>query len=150
MPVTQTRHTNVPIQLKVQRMSAAHRRRNSALQRELTQLSLAAPMVIATRTLRMWNGLLVPAAADNAEMRRMVSEKVDAARDGSIAMMAEFWRMQWQWWALCMQPWQWSKAMLDAPQRLSDTQAQLLARGLAPSRRRVNANVRRLRRKPLL
>ncbi len=127
-----------------------HRQR---LHRELATLGSDAPQVIAMRMGRLWMSGLQPMAraADRREWQRMQQEKLDAWQAGSRAMGREAMRIQqrWigQWMQLAMQPWRWpGQDWMSMAQRDAEN---LLASGLAPARRRVEANARRLRRAPL-
>jgi hypothetical protein len=122
------------------------------------ELSLAAPQVIALRSLMMLAS--GGAASTNREMTRMSMEKLEAWQESAAAMAAQMQRTQqeWaltamrQWWSAWAAPWQ----MFGAPtaRRALPTSAQmqravsrLVDSGLAPVHRRAQANAKRLARR---
>ncbi|MDO5506449.1 MAG: hypothetical protein Q4F49_09225 [Pseudoxanthomonas suwonensis] len=128
----------------------SRRRPHDLLHRELVALAMSAPQVVASRTLRMWMADDPTSAEQQREWQRMVTEKVDASRDGWFAMQREIAGAQLRWWqdwvAWCWQPWQVPNPLLRLPQQMDDTAGRAMARGLGPARRRVAGNLRRLRR----
>ena len=93
------------------------RRGAKSLAVQLFELGVAAPQVIAHRM----------AACDAAEFQRMYTEKIAAANEAWAAMAAQ---------ALLENPWLPSSAAA----------LRVLAKGMAPVRRRAVANAKRLRR----
>ena len=92
------------------------------------EMGVAAAEVIARRLPGMWWGMFNPTAASQAELVKMVVEKQMAFAEGCFAVQTEL--------ALAMlMPW-----------RAASHEA-LMQAALAPSARRVKANVRRLRRR---
>jgi hypothetical protein len=91
------------------------------------EISLSAAEIIARRMPVLWWGMVNPAAADRAEMTRMVVEKQMAFAEACFAMQLETFRMM-------MAPW--TPASAD----------RMMQAALAPAARRVKANARRLRR----
>ena len=86
---------------------------------QTVELAWAAPFVIASRVGRMYAGGIAPSARDQREMVRMVSEKMAAMQEASLAMALA----SGQGWI----------AMIGS--------------GLAPYHRRAVANAKRLRRR---
>lgn len=129
---------------------SARRRPHALLQRELAELALSAPQVIASRSLRMWLNPDPAAPEQYREWQRMVSEKIEAGRDGWLAMHRELARAQLRWWqdvvAWSWQPWQGPHPLLGLPRQIDEAAGRAMARGLGPARRKVAGNLRRLRR----
>ena len=93
------------------------RRRSKSLAVQAFELGMAAPQVIAHRM----------AACDAVEFQRMCTEKIAAANEAWVAMATQ---------ALLENPWSPSSAAA----------LRILAKGMAPIRRRAVANAKRLRR----
>ena len=91
------------------------------------EMSLSAAEIIARRLPVIWWGMVNPTAASQAEITKMVVEKQMAFAEACVAVQAEVFRM-------LLAPW-----TPASPDRLMQA-------ALAPSARRVKANVRRLRR----
>ena len=100
------------------------------LARQLTELAVAAPQVIAHRTLRMAAAGATPSARDRAEFMRMGTEKAAAFYHSWAAMWMAMWSLQVEM-ATSMA----SMAMRVAPA------------ALAPFHSRAVANARRLGRR---
>jgi len=105
-------------------MKANRRRRSRSLAAQSIELGFAVPQVIAHRLARM---------GDHAELYRMGSEKIAAFNEA--------------WFAMSMQ------AILESqklalsfmqPPSLRNPALEILAKGMAPIRRRAVANARRL------
>jgi hypothetical protein len=122
----------------------------------LFEMALAAPQVIAHRTLRMLAAGAQPNARDRREFHRMGQEKLDAIGESLVAMNLQLWRSQQAaaqaafqaWLQLCTAPWRagaWpdSRAAASASARVVSS---LLGAGMKPAHRRVTANARRLAR----
>jgi hypothetical protein len=113
------------------------------------ELSMAAPQVIALRSLMM----LGPANAGTAqEMVRMSAEKVQAWQESMAAIGVQVQRAQLdamrQWLSAWSAPWQLRLHVPGADAaKLQRTAAQVIHSGLAPVHRRATANARRLKRK---
>lgn len=126
------------------------RRRNS-LQHELTTLALTAPQVVAHRSLRMLWAADPQSPEHLREARRMVDEKLAAAQDGWLAMAGGLAAWQWRSWmelaTWYWQPWSGPHPALGMARQWQEGTAQLLSQGLAPARRKVRANLRRLQRR---
>lgn len=111
-------------------------------------------MVFAARTARMLAAGHNPTLADQREMLRMGSEKVDAFSTAWLAMTTRIAEAQVKWWLGAMQSFWSGAAWLESPfarQRSDVRRAQaawldVLDRGLAPIHRTATANARRLRR----
>jgi hypothetical protein len=114
------------------------RRTSTRLARQVTELSVAAPQVVAHRLTRLALAGPLPNARDRREFYTMGQEKLHAFWQSWFAMgwaMAE--AMQQSWLALLQGA---RVPLLDAHQ--------VLSRGIAPVHRRATANARRLARKP--
>ena len=96
------------------------RRHSRALARQATDLSLAVPLVVSQRMLRMMLAGHSPSARDRRELHRMGAEKVSAFYESWAAM---FMQMAFFWF--------------QGP-------LAVFAKGMAPIRRRAVANARRL------
>ena len=125
--------------------------RPRSLGSELATLGIVAPQVMALRGARMARALAGPSGEDQREWQRMHAEKVDAANEALWAMQMAWWRQQQRWageWVQAwMQPWRWASTMQQWQARLPADLEALAAQGLAPARRRVEANARRLSRR---
>ena len=119
------------------------------------ELSVAAPQVIALRSLT----LLAPGAAGNAhtsaEVVRMTAEKLQAWHESMTAMGVQIQRAQqeWavaamrQWWSACAMPWRFPvPALVPGRAQVERTVARVVRSGLAPVHRRATANAKRLTR----
>jgi hypothetical protein len=113
------------------------------------QMWLTVPQVIALRSARMATGGFAPGAADRRELARMVAEKTAATGESMIGMTLQLWRSSWEL-ALAPARWWW-RAWMSAASLARTTPAAAAARivdsGLAPVRRRVRANAKRLTRR---
>lgn len=89
-------------------------------------MGLSAAEVIARRLPGLWWGMAAPTAASQAELVKMVVEKQMAFAEACFAVQIEF------------------LMMMVAPRKAQ--QDRLMQAALAPSARRVKANLRRLRR----
>ena len=120
------------------------------------ELSLAAPQVIALRSMMM----LSPASAGSTrtaqEVVRMSAEKLQAWQESMTAMGAQMQRAQqeWalgamrQWWSAWLTPWQLPRsAPAPGAAEIQRTVARVMHSGLTPVHRRATANARRLTRK---
>lgn len=120
------------------------------LHRELIDIGQAAPQVMAMRMLRLWMAGPAPGAADRREWQRMHQEKFDAWQEGGWALGEAAARIQQRMWSewthAAFQPWRWPVMGQDWWQDASRDGEHLLASALAPTRRRVVANARRLKR----
>jgi hypothetical protein len=117
------------------------------------ELSLAAPQVIALRTMM----LLSPANTGTAqEVIRMSAEKLQAWQESMTAMGVQMQRAQQEWalgmmrhwWSAWSTPW---RPPLAAPgadaAQLQRAVSRVMHSGLAPVHRRATANARRLTRR---
>lgn len=85
----------------------------------------------------IWQGLLRPTAASQAEMSRMVTEKHMAAAEAAMAVQASLLKAAFVPW------WMWTaRAQQDAMDGMMQV-------ALKPSAKRVKANAARLRRRGL-
>lgn len=120
------------------------------VQRALIDIGQAAPQVMAMRMMRLCMAGPNPDAADRCEWQRMHEEKVEAWQEGGWAMGEAAARIQQRMWSewsrVALEPWRWpamGQGWMLAASRDGET---LLASALAPARRRVVANARRLKR----
>jgi hypothetical protein len=127
------------------------------------QIWLVAPQVIAMRSARMLADGFAPRAGTRREIARMVNEKTAAAGESATGMAFQLWRTNWElalmparlWWRAWSGATRWTPfapagdllAMATAPQRLATAASRIVPSGLAPVRRRVTANAKRLRRR---
>ena len=122
------------------------RRRSRSLAAQSFELGIAAPQVIAHRLARMASAGALPSARDRAEFQRMAAEKVLAANEAWTAMATQA-VLENQKAALGLMQAFWFPWMRPAaPQRLDRIAENILAKGIAPVRRRALANAKRLRR----
>lgn len=89
------------------------------------EMGLSSAEVIARRLPGMWWGMVQPTAASNSELVKMVVEKQMAFVEGCLAVQAELFKM------------------MVAP--TGDAHDRIMQAALAPSARRVRANLKRLR-----
>jgi hypothetical protein len=129
---------------------AAHRRRRSrSLMAQTFELGLAAPQVIAHRVARMASGGRSRSASDRAEFRRMGIEKIAAANEAWTAMAAQVFlenqkfalRFIHSLWVPWMRP---TPTVPSVSRQLHRAAVGILAKGMAPVRRRAVANAKRL------
>lgn len=107
-----------------------------------------APQVVHRRTARLLAAPGLERASDRREAAKMITEKFEALFEGQLALWQHTWTLQQR---VAQDAW---RAMLSgsAPGRGTGSarrgafaSLQLARRGLAPVRRRVKANSRRLR-----
>lgn len=106
--------------------------------RQLAELALAAPQVVAHRTARMASAGLSPSKRDRAEFARMGAEKVAAFHESWWAMWTACWALPVRF-AMSLSP---PGATLAAA--ASNAALLVAASGLAPIHRRAVSNARRL------
>ena len=136
---------------------------------QMWEIAVAAPEVVAHRAARMAKSGPTPTTADRKELTRMTQEKFEAFGESASAMAAEVVRANLALWPSVLRAgWtlpsaMWmpsaragsrrpaSKSALAAgavPRIVSSAASRVLAKGLAPVRRRATANAKRLRRTP--
>ena len=152
------------------RRTKRHRKAGSIV--KATELAIAAPQVVATRTARMLAAGTNPSAADRAEFSRMCTEKVQGFWESLFAMGAQTVRTNQEyasraalhWWRLWTTPW-WlasvtpgvhavaslprvAAALVSMPSAGQQKRAmsKLVASGLGPVHKRATKNARRLAR----
>lgn len=117
-----------------------------------TQFALAVPQVVSHRVTRLAMAGLSPNARDRREFMRMGTEKVAAFTESWNAMAMEALRIQQRlsmmWWQAFWMPWRPGNANPYAQSTLRSAQRRILAKGVAPIRRRAVANARRLAARP--
>ena len=89
------------------------------------EMSLSSAEVIARRLPGLWWGMVSPSAASQSELVKMVVEKQMAFVEGCFAVQTEMFKM------------------MVAP--MEGSHDRLMQAALAPSARRVKANLKRLR-----
>ena len=116
---------------------------------DMVQLAMAAPMVVAQRTMRMALAGASPSASDRREMTRMSVEKVAAFSESwnitaqrmtqaNLALGLDLMRAAWS-------PWNRSGGLMNAAaSRFGNAATASLDGSLAPVRRRAVANAKRL------
>ncbi len=119
------------------------RRSAISVQRQLAELAIAAPQVVAHRTARLALAGPLPSARDRKEFHGMVAEKQAAFMQSWTGMLAEALRLQqrlvFDAWRGPLAPVAWQAAWL-----------QLAGKGLQPVHRKATANARRLARTRLV
>lgn len=128
-------------------MPIRRRRRSKSLAAQAVALGIAVPQVITHRMTRMAMAGVSPSACDRREFQRMGTEKVAAFNEAWGAMAIEACRANQEMALACMQsiwfPWLPSES---AAAQINRAALDILGKGMAPYRRRVAANARRLRR----
>jgi len=120
---------------------------SSQLARHVAEIALAAPQVIAARTMRMTLAGATPSAQDQREFERMHAEKHDAFQQGCLAMWNESLRIQQRTALTLMGAWWMPKStfsQLTSPAALSRDALSILGKGIAPVRHKAVANAKRL------
>jgi hypothetical protein len=122
-----------------------HTHSNRRLTKQLTDLSFAAPMVIATRVSRMLAAGASPNASDRRENQQMVAEKISASQDAMTAMAMSALRIQGEFASATMQTWlrPWSNPVAN-PAWWLQRATTVAEEGLAPISARAVGNARRL------
>jgi hypothetical protein len=114
-----------------------------------SEIAWYSPQVVQKRTKRLLAAPTLMRAADRKEATRMVAEKLQAGQEAQWALWQQSLAMQQRLWTDL-----WSAALAGrspqgslrrAGRRSARDSAQLAQRVLAPVRRRVKANARRLR-----
>lgn len=116
---------------------------------DAAKIWFAAPQVIALRSARILAGGLAPRADDRRELARMVNEKTAAAGESATAMAVQAWRTSWELSLLPLRLWwgMWTGGARATPFAAATAASRIAQSGLAPVRRRVTANAKRLRRR---
>ncbi len=115
--------------------------KSNRLARQVAELALAAPQVVAHRTARMAGAGVAPSRRDQAEFVRMGSEKLEAFHQSWSAMWAMGWTAQLEFAAAA------TTATSRALAAASSSAMEVLSAGLAPVHRRAVSNARRLSRR---
>ena len=121
------------------------------------QIWMGAPQVILMRSARVGMDGFAPRADTRRELARMVHEKTAAAGESATAVAVQLWKTNWE---LAMMPLRWWWGMWAgaarrsafgpvpaASKQLAAAASRIVPSGLAPVRRRVTANAKRLRRR---
>ena len=122
-----------------------------------SEIWAAAPQVIALRSARVLADGFAPRADTRRELARMVQEKTAATGESATALVLQMWRTNWElaltpmrlWWSM------WAGVARSSPfgpvpaasKQLVAAASKIVPSGLAPVRRRVTANAKRLRRR---
>ena len=128
---------------------AIRRRRRRSLAAQTFELGVAAPQVIAHRLALMASAGAFPSALERAEFHRMGTEKMAAASEAWGAMATQaisenqkigltFMQSLWFPWS---RP---APTFASVSRQLNNAAVAVLGEGMAPLRRRVVANARRL------
>jgi hypothetical protein len=120
------------------------RRSRSTSTAQLVELGIVAPQVVAHRLTRMAAAGMQPSAGDRRELVGMVVEKQAAFAQGWMAMWVETWLAQQQLLLACLSG---GPCTVGSAVRAGAAWERVLARGIAPVRRRAAANARRLSRR---
>jgi hypothetical protein len=129
-------------------MGSNRRRNANRLAKQVSDLGLAVPEVIAHRLARLSLAGASPSPRDRAEFQRMSTEKVSAFYESWNAMLAATYRANLDF-TMSFLAWPTSWAGWNRTVRASAQRAALdvLASGVAPVHRRAVANAKRLRRR---
>jgi hypothetical protein len=121
------------------------------------QIWMDAPQVILMRSAHVGMDGFAPRADTRRELVRMVHEKAAAAGESATAMALQMWRTNWElalmparlWWSMWAGTARWSPfgPVPAASKQLVAAASKIVPSGLAPVRRRVTANAKRLRRR---
>lgn len=130
-------------------MSIRRTRKSKSLAAQAATVAVAAPQVIVHRAIRMAMAGASPSARDRKEFQRMGAEKVAALTESWNAMAVETFRANQQLTIAYMQslwfPWLSPKSSAkSASSQLRNASLGILGKGMAPIRRRVVANAKRL------
>jgi hypothetical protein len=117
-----------------------------------------APQVIWMRSARVGMDGFAPRADTRRELARMVHEKTAAAGESATAVAFQMWRTNWElalmpmrlWWGMWAGAARWpafGPVPAAASKQLVAAASRIVPSGLAPVRRRVTANAKRLRRR---
>ena len=118
------------------------------LAQSIGDIAWHAPQVVQHRTARLLAAPGLKRARDRREAQRMVAEKFEAMFESQLVLWQHAWAMQQQ---MAQQVW---RAALSGPRplrrpagsrRSAAASLSLARRSLAPVRRRVKANFRRMR-----
>ncbi|MCG5502100.1 hypothetical protein LQ952_14940 [Ectothiorhodospira sp. B14B] len=115
----------------------------------MTQLGMAAPVVIAARMTRMALAGASPSAGDRKEMHRMSEEKFAAFNESwnatATQMMGAYINLSFDLMRLAWSPWYQAGELVNAAATRFGNAANASMQGsLGPARRRAVANVKRL------
>ncbi len=114
-----------------------------------SEIALSAPQVVQARTSRLMTAPGLASARNRREAVRMVAEKWDAGLAGQTALWQAGWQVQQQlvndFWAMALGQRSPRRAAKRLGRRSAQASLALANRSLAPVRRRVRSNVRRLR-----
>jgi hypothetical protein len=126
-------------------LSIRRSRRSKSLAVKTAELAIAAPQVIAHRTLRMAMAGASPSARDRNEFHRMGAEKVAAVAESWNAMAFQAFRANQQLALSCMQSFWFPWLGVRSPSRqMTNAALGILGKGMAPIHRRAVGNARRL------
>ncbi|MEO7326693.1 MAG: hypothetical protein ABIW82_17875 [Dokdonella sp.] len=125
-------------------------RKESRAAKQIADLAIAAPVVIAQRMLHMAMPGATSSAAGKRESRRMVNEKVAASTEAAIGVTAAIMRANANFATLLMRSWFPGGSPNRAPAAfvnlMRSAAADVSSSAVAPSLRKVKANARRLSR----
>jgi hypothetical protein len=135
-------------------LSTRRTRKSKSLAAQTLELGVAVPQVIAYRVARMAIAGASPSARDRKEFHRMGAEKITAVNEAWNAMAVQAFRENQKLTLSFMQslwfPWVRPKpSVKSASSQLRNAALGILAKGMAPVRRRAVANAKRLGRTKL-
>jgi len=128
-------------------MATRRRRKSKSLAAQSFELGIAAPQVIAHRVARMASAGISPSARNLAEFQRMGIEKIAAVNEAWTAMatqaLLENQKFALAWMQSLWFPWM-RPTRKSLSRQLNRAVVGILGKGVAPVRRRVVANAKRL------
>jgi len=128
-------------------MATRRRRKSKSLAAQSFELGIAAPQVIAHRVARMASAGISPSARNLAEFQRMGIEKIAAVNEAWTAMatqaLLENQKFALTWMQSLWFPWM-RPTRKSLSRQLNRAVVGILGKGVAPVRRRVVANAKRL------
>lgn len=135
-------------------MTRALHQKANRVSAKASELSVAAPQVVAHRMARMLSAGATPSANDQAEFMRMGTEKLEAFVEAWGAMSAQAMQAQQQMAISVMQtmcnPWAWAAGPMEPMQQLHDqmqhSMLNVIEGGVNPMHKRAVANAKRLNR----
>lgn len=118
---------------------------------QAAEIAVAAPQVIAMRTMRMMLAGANPSVKDQREFYQMGAEKVEAFGEAWLAMSMQMWKVNQEWmrmWfnAFTAYPLSQGSSLNHSTKRLESATLNVLSKGMTPVHKRVVSNAKRLTR----
>lgn len=117
---------------------------------QAAEIAVAAPQVMAMRTMRMMLAGTNPSAKDQSEFYQMGTEKVEAFGEAWLAMTTQMWKVNQEMmrmWFNALNPYlNPSNSFNQSTQRLETAAFNVLSKGITPVHKRVVSNAKRLSR----